>query len=365
MRITVVMPTLSCGGAERVGAAMANYWAEQGNEVTFITFDAPQTTPFYELSPRLRHIKLGLFAASGNFLTGVKNNLRRWSALRSFFRSTRADVIVSIIGRSNVRVLLATIGLRIPVIVYEQTDPSRDSLSPLWRALRWAAYWRAQRIVVLTEQFAQSFSPYLQKRLSVIPNPIVMPRPKELDVRSVSEIFRMIAVGRLEQEKGFDTLLQALAGLSDSLPSWTLTILGEGSQRPSLESLCRELHLEDRVSFRGTVKNVAGFLQQSDLFILSSQVEGFPLALCEAMTYGLPVVATDCATSIREIVRDGVDGIIVPPGSAKAMGQAITALLCRPEQRVAMARSAPGIVEKLSFPTIMEKWDHLLRLAVS
>ncbi|MBL8205224.1 MAG: glycosyltransferase family 4 protein [Blastocatellia bacterium] len=364
MKITVVMPTLACGGAERVGAAMANYWAERGDEVTFVTFDPPQASPFYELSPRLRHVKLGLFSVSNNIAAGFKNNLRRWSALRSFFRTTKSDVIISIIGRSNVRVLLATIGFPIPVIVYEQTDPSRDSLSPFWRTLRWIMYRRAQSIVVLTQQFAQSFSPSLQKRLSVIPNPVVMVDTVENKHRPATEAFRLIAVGRLEQEKGFDILLRALAKLSEPLPKWTLTILGEGSQRQYLESLCRQLHLENRISFPGAVKNVAEFLKQSDLFILSSKVEGFPLALCEAMTFGVPVVATDCAASIREIVRDEIDGVIVPPESEEALGKAIAELISKPEKCTKMALSASTIIHKLSLPTIMSKWDKLLQLAL-
>ncbi len=359
------MPTLSCGGAERVGAAMANYWAEQGNEVTLVTFDTPDSDSFYELSPRLRHVKLGLFARSDNLLAGLRNNLKRWSTLRSFFQTPKADVIISIIGRSNVRVLLATIGLNIPVIVYEQTDPARDSLSPLWRALRWITYWRAQSIVVLTRQFAQGFSPYLQKRLAVIPNPIVLADTLRKTYRPASEVFRLIAVGRLELEKGFDTLLRALAKLKEPTPKWTLTILGEGSQRQSLESLCRQLNLESRVCFPGAVKDVAGFLQQSDLFILSSRVEGFPLALCEALACGLPVVATDCAASIREIVRDGVDGTIVPPEADEALGNAISDLLNKPEKCAQMSQASSTIVEQLSLPTIMTKWDELLRLAIS
>jgi GalNAc-alpha-(1->4)-GalNAc-alpha-(1->3)-diNAcBac-PP-undecaprenol alpha-1,4-N-acetyl-D-galactosaminyltransferase len=361
MRITLVMPTLSCGGAERVGAAMANYWIEKGNEVSLITFDDPQSNPFYELSAKLCHIKLGLLNESGNLLEGARNNFIRIQSLRSLFKTRKADVIISLIGRSNIRVLFAALGLNIPIIVFEQIDPARDSLNRLWRILRLLAYQRAQQIVVLTQSFAEYFPSYLQERIQVIPNPIALTNvsaPKHL---SKLDTFEIIAVGRLELQKGFDHLLQALVELRSSSKNWTLTILGEGSQRQNLELLCARLNLADRVIFTGTVKDVTTFLKQSDLFVLSSRVEGFPLALCEAMACGVPVVATDCAASIREIVRDGVDGIVTPNEDVAELTKAILTLMNNPQRRVQMSHQAPEIVNRLSLPVIMKKWDQLLR----
>jgi GalNAc-alpha-(1->4)-GalNAc-alpha-(1->3)-diNAcBac-PP-undecaprenol alpha-1,4-N-acetyl-D-galactosaminyltransferase len=361
MRITLVMPTLSCGGAERVGAAMANYWIEQGNEVSLITFDDPQSNPFYELSAKLCHIKLGLLNESGNLLEGARNNFIRLQSLRSLFKTRKADVIISIIGRSNIRVLFAALGLNIPIIVFEQIDPARDSLNRLWRLLRLLAYQRAQQIVVLTQSFVEYFPTYLRNRIQVIPNPIALTNVSAPKQVSNPEIFKIIAVGRLELQKGFDYLLQALVDLRSSSKNWTLTILGEGSQRQNLEILCARLNLADRVIFTGTVKDVTTFLKQSDLFVLSSRVEGFPLALCEAMACGIPVVATDCATSIREIVSDGVDGIVTPNEDVVGLTKAILTLMNNPQHREQMSHQAPLIVNRLSLPVIMKKWDQLLR----
>jgi glycosyltransferase involved in cell wall biosynthesis len=360
MQITLVMPSLSCGGAERVGAAMANYWVEQGKEVTLITFDAPQSTPFYELSPKLHYLKLGLLDRSGNLVAGVRNNFKRIFALRTSLKASQADVVVSILGRSNIRVLFATMGLKMPIIVCEQIDPARDSLSFFWKALRFLTYLRAKRIVVLTERYAEYFPRHLRKRIRVIPNPIVFVELPDKASVTPKDSLKLIAVGRLELQKGFDTLLQALAELNGTTPNWTLTVLGEGSQRQSLEALREELKLTERVSFVGTVKNVPEFLQHSDLFILSSRVEGFPLALCEAMACGVPVIATDCAASIREIVRDGIDGIIVPSETAKTLALAISDLMNNPERRREMARRGLEITKKLNLSAIMSNWEKLL-----
>jgi GalNAc-alpha-(1->4)-GalNAc-alpha-(1->3)-diNAcBac-PP-undecaprenol alpha-1,4-N-acetyl-D-galactosaminyltransferase len=361
MRITLVMPTLSCGGAERVGAAMANYWAEQGNEVSLITFDDAQSNPFYDLSAKLCHIKLGLFNESGNLLEGARNNFIRIQSLRSVFKTRKADVIISIIGRSNIRVLFAALGLNIPIIVFEQIDPARDSLNRLWRILRLLAYQRAQQIVVLTQSFVTYFPTYLRKRIQVIPNPIALTSVSSPKHISKPDEFKIIAVGRLELQKGFDYLLHALAELRRSSPNWTLTILGEGSQRQNLELLCAHLNLADHVIFAGTVKDVTVFLKQSDLFVMPSRVEGFPLALCEAMACGVPVVVTDCAPSIREIVRHGIDGIVTPNEDVVELTKAILMLMNNPKHRKQMSDQAPQIITRLSLPIVMKKWDQLLR----
>lgn len=360
MKIVLVMPTLSCGGAERVGAAMANYWIEQGNEVTLITLDDPQSKPFYELSTKVHYIQLGLFNESKNIAEGLKNNFSRVKSLHTLFKKQEADVIISIIGRSNIRVLFAAVILKTPIIVFEQIDPARDSLSCLWRVLRLLAYARANRIIVLTQEFAKYFPSFLRGRIRVIPNPVVLTDLSAEKSLSGRDMLKIIAVGRLELQKGFDYLLQALTGLKDASQKWDLTILGEGSQRQSLELLCTQLGLVDQVYFAGKVKDVAAFLQQSDLFILSSRVEGFPLALCEALACGVPVIATDCAASIREIVRDRIDGVIVPNEDVPALTKAISDLMSDPERRERMAYQASSIVGKLNLPLIMAKWDELL-----
>ncbi len=343
-----------------MGAAMANYWVEQGKEVTLITFDAPHENPFYELSAQVHYIRLGLFNSSGNLFEGAKNNLTRIGALRSLFKAWQADVIVSIIGRCNIRVLFAALGLSTPIIVFEQIDPARDSLSRVWRILRLLAYGRAQRIVVLTKSFAAYFPSYLQKRIRVIPNPVVLTdvsAPKHL---SEPNAFKIIAVGRLELQKGFDYLLQALAELKGTAQNWIVTILGEGSQRQNLEALRARLNLTERVFFAGTVKDVTTRLKQSDLFVLSSRVEGFPLALCEAMACGLPVISTNCTASIREIVRDQIDGIIIPNEDVKGLRQAISDLMQNPQKCQQMAHRAAEIMQRLELPIIMNKWETLL-----
>jgi glycosyltransferase involved in cell wall biosynthesis len=144
-------------------------------------------------------------------------------------------------------------------------------------------------------------------------------------------------MGRLHPQKGFDLLLEAFSRIKDQYPDWSLTILGDGPLREQIESLRDELGLKGRVHLPGAVKNPHQVLKQAELFVLSSRREGFSLALLDAMSYGLPVVAFDCRSGPREIIRDGVDGVLVPPEDVGAMAEALGRLMSDESERNRLA----------------------------
>ena len=365
MRITLVIPSLACGGAERVMSTMANYWVSTGKEITLITFDTTAEQPFYEIDARVCHIKLGLAQQAKNLLAGLWNNLKRLRIIRTAINASDADVIISFIGRTNVRVLLAQVGCKTPIVVVEHTDPARDSLSFGWRLARLIAYCKATRVIVLTQRLAEYFPGYLQSRIQAIPNPVPITDENPAVIFKHPNVRKIIAVGRLEEEKGFDLLLRSFAALKDEFTSWSLIILGDGAQKKALAELCSELKINERVFFPGAVKNVAGYLQQSELFVLPSRIEGFPVALCEAMACGLPVIATDCSDGVRAIIRDGINGVIVPPENVPALTSAIAYLMRNEAARGEIAAHASEVTIRFGLATIMGRWEKLLTEVVA
>ena len=167
-------------------------------------------------------------------------------------------------------------------------------------------------------------------------------------------------MGRLHPQKGFDLLLEAFERIQAKHPQWHLTILGEGPMREELELLRAKLGLTHRVSFPGSVQDVNDRLRQADLFVMSSRFEGFPMALCEAMACGLPVIATDCLSGPRDIIRDGIDGVLVPVADVNALAAGLDHLINNPLKRQQLALAAPQVLERFGLDRVMGIWSETI-----
>lgn len=358
-RIALVIGTLGPGGAERALCNMANYWSRRGRDVTVVALSDRSQAPFYELDLGVRYVPLGVIRRSPTPVHAVWNNMRRILRLRRALKSLAPDVVISFIDRTNVITLLAARGLRVPVVVDEQSDPLLHQIEPTWERLRRWTYRSASAIVVVSERASRYFASRVGGRVLVIPNPIQVP----LDgvARSGEESQRQIvAMGRLGREKGFDLLLSAFARANASHPDWRLIILGEGPLRRDLEALRDRLGLGERVEMPGTVAQPHRVLRECDLFVLSSRFEGFPLALCEAMACGLPVIATEYHEGVREIVQDGVNGVLVPSENPDALASAMERLISDENERRRLGLEAMRILERFGTETVMEMWETVL-----
>jgi glycosyltransferase involved in cell wall biosynthesis len=360
MRCTLIIYSLTSGGAERVISNMANYWAAKGWEINLLTFDDDKKKPFYDLDSQISHIPLGIAGQSPNPIIGIWNNLTRIQPLRTAIIRSKPNVVISFLHQTNEIVLLATRWLNVPVVVSERNDPASETTGKVWVKLRQWTYPFADRIVVQTKRAGDYFSSKLQERICVIPNPVLLPPDEKKISDKLLSDRSLIGIGRLEPQKGFDLLLEAMAKLKDCYPEWTLTILGEGELRPQLESLRNELGLGDRVHLLGRVKNPHEFLKQADIFIMSSRFEGFPNALCEAMACGLPVISTDCPNGPREIIRDAIDGILVPNEDVSALVAAMERLMSDEKERQRLAARAKEVTEKFGLEKVMVIWESLI-----
>ena len=199
----------------------------------------------------------------------------------------------------------------------------------------------------------------------VIPNSLLYPLPVT-EPRLVPEDTMgsdrklLLAVGRLSGEKAFDVLLAAFALLFDSNPSWDLVILGEGSLRSDLESQTRGLGLTGRVHLPGRAGNVGDWYSRADLYVMSSRFEGFPNTLGEAMAHNCAAVSYDCDTGPRDLIRHGVDGLLVKPvGDVSALAKALAQLMQDDALRAHMAAKASEVRLRYSIESISSMWDKL------
>ena len=381
MRITLVISTLSGGGAERVAANMANYWAASGREVTILTTGYGGQSSSYDLNPRVAHLHL----AGPQFnisltdqqalvpLVGLANSCSEVERvvlakhathilkLRQAIMNTRPDAVISYIDETNILALAATLETGLKVIVTEHCDPNYNSIGAGLEMLRRRLYPHAKYVVALTEESLRYFSPIAGIRGRVIPNavtPSAFSTSGEMAQRSNGKT--LMAMGRLSHEKGFDLLIGAFALVAEKHAAWSLDIWGEGPQRSYLESRVQKLGLAHQVRMPGFTRRPFEAMRRADLFALSSLCEGFSNVLIEAMACGLAVVSFDCPSGPRHIIRDGVDGLLVPPRNARAMAEALDRLMVDDLERKRLASHAKEAGERFGMEKVMGMWEEII-----
>jgi len=366
-RILLFIHSLHGGGAERVAADLSARWAQEGREVTVVTQAGPQGDA-YALHPRVRRVVLDTAGASGGGWRGVLANLRRLRALRRLIARERPDIVLGMMTTASVLAVLAGWGLPCRVIATEHTHPPSQRLGRAWGWLRRAAYPRAARVVALTAGTARWLETHVPgSRLAVIPNAVHWPLPSGEPALAPPAPGRhiLLAVGRLHPDKGFDLLLDAYARLAPGFPDWDLVLLGEGGERARLQDAIARAGLDARVVMPGRAGNVGDWYARADLYVLSSRVEGLSNTLLEAMACGLAPVAFDCETGPREIVRHGVDGLLVrPAGDPAALAVALESLMRDAAGRRKLAAEATSVRERFAMERILARWQNVFDQAM-
>lgn len=354
LRVALVITAMRCGGAERQLAHLATFLAQRGHRVKMFVLHGGEVV--YPLPPE---VEVALCPNGG--VTALARAWRRCRWLRRALAASAAEVAVSFIEVANVVTLLAA-PRRLPVIVSERTDPRWHRSPAPYRVLRRLLYPAAARLVVQSDELRAWAVRYASaERLVVLPNPVFPASPAPPPDGAP----RLVAAGRLAREKGFDLLLEAFAQIAARFPDWSLVIFGEGDQRGALAHHVQWLGLEGRVQLPGVVRDPAGHIRQGEIFVLPSRYEGFPNALAEAMASGVAVVAFDCPSGPRQLIRPGVDGVLAPPGDTAALAAALARLMADEEERRRLAARAPEVVARFSAQEILARWERLCREVVT
>jgi GalNAc-alpha-(1->4)-GalNAc-alpha-(1->3)-diNAcBac-PP-undecaprenol alpha-1,4-N-acetyl-D-galactosaminyltransferase len=360
-----LISSMEGGGAERVAALLCNHWANERHLVTLMPTFSGRGECDYPLD---RRVRLDFLADR----VGAKSQtafqkVRRFISLRRAVSELRPDVIVSFMTRVNSVALLAGWGMGIRTVVSERTYPPAMPMGSIVEALRRWTYPWAATVVMQSEQGRRWLNSHCPKaRAKVIPNPVTYPVPISGPIRDPSSVVSgtrrvILSAGRLESEKGFDSLIESFSMLAESFPDWDLVLVGEGTQRGRLEALRDKLGLNDRILLPGRVGNVGDWYERADLYVLSSRFEGFPNTLLEAMAYGLPVVSFDCDTGPRDIIHPGIDGLLVASeAGAAGLAEALARLLKDPVAREQMGAKAVGVRQRYSIEKIAGLWDEAL-----
>lgn len=363
-RIVILIGSMARGGAERVAATLANAWSDAGREVWLVsTYLGDRFTGY----PRRTKVSVAhlIDAVSQRKRWRWLDALRKAVALRRMIRTIHPDVVLSFLTNVNVLAISSLGTAQVPLIISERTDPAADvDLSRTLRMARVLVYPFADALVVQTAAAAERYAARLRRvaRIEIIHNPL----PKELDdspLRSRHEGpgGRVIAMGRLSPEKGFDSLIEAYANALASDSSWSLQIWGDGPLHSELTQLIEKLHLRERVQLCGATTQPWVAMAAAQIFVLPSRYEGFPNAMLEAMAVGLPCVAFDCPSGPRELADGGSAAIIVPAGDVSQLALALRQFAADREARRALGeRAAAHVRRAFGEQRVIEHWDRLI-----
>ncbi len=356
MRIAFVITSLGAGGAEKNLALLARHRLALGDEVSVLAFRAQAAGAYFNLPSAVRVDTLERHDEPG----GRGRPLRRLLWLRRRLAALEPDVAVAFLGKNGVLTLLATTGLPVATVIAERNNPAAQPASPLWRIANAALGPRAAAIVVQTERARGALPRRLAAGATVIPNPSVLPEGARADPGAGG---RIVAVGRLDRQKGFDMLLEAFARAGRERPQATLTIFGEGPERAALELRVRDLGLAGRARLPGTTARPGDWMAEADIFALSSRYEGFPNVLAEALTAGLPCIAFDCPWGPAELLEGGEAGMLVPQGDPAALAAGLAHLLDDAQMRAGLSVRGAASAGRFAPRLILARWDGVIAAA--
>ena len=327
------------GGVERFVCELADALVGRGLKVTLGSVDTPRERLAYPVGPNVSVVASGppQLARTPRTRLGRMPQIlgERWRAGRALGRVidlVGADAIVLNGLVTACSVLVAKKSARPRSICCDHNHFS--ARSAIWQRLRAQLYPQVGAVVSLTEADRPKFAT-LNPHTQVILNTSSL----HADAPALPAAPHVLAVGRLQLQKGFDLLLQAWQSVQRQMPEARLRIVGAGPLGAQLTALATSLGVAASVEFAAPTEQIEALYREAAVFVLSSRYEGMPLALLEAQALGVPSVAFDCPTGPREILSDAT-GLLVPAGDVPALAQAMLRLLRDPALRAQMGAAA-------------------------
>lgn len=323
MKIIFFHSSMQAGGIERTISLLSELFVSKGDNVTIVTLD--NCDSFYPLLSEVNHVKLGLMTDSKTKKEAIWNNFKRIKNLRKVLKNEHPDVIISFGTSTELVCFLARMGLEGKLVGAEQANPFL-SANNIWNKNKRLIARLCDGYIFQTKGAAGYYPASVQRKGVIFQNGLKSDTFKLLD-RNWNERENICAVGRMDAEKCFDDLLKAFSIVHKKHPDVRLNFYGDGPLRNSLQRLSVQLGLHDSVKFHGRCEGILKEYAAHRIFAMSSEQEGFPNVLMEALASGCACVSTDCDFGPSELIKDGVNGFLVPVHDPNAMADRICRLL--------------------------------------
>lgn len=347
MKILISVSSLQIGGEQRVVNILANYFVNHGIDVTIFVLSGKVEKQF-KFDERVKIIY-------GNTQRKKMKNIYRIYILRNLIKKEKYNLVIGFAIIPSILCTLASQGI-CPSIITERNDPAIYSLK--MKCARYIAYHFSDTGIFQTKN-ASDYFPYLKNKF-VIPNPLnsnILPNIFEGERKK-----RIVNTSRLVPEKNQKMLLYAFSELHTKYPDYSLEFYGDGPERDNLINLSVELKINDKVRIYPATNNILDTIRDSSIFVLTSNHEGFPNALAEALAIGIPCISTDCRIGgPHDMIVDNENGMLFPVGNTKELKNKLDILLEDNNLQMKFSKASINIRHELSVEKISEQWIDIMK----
>lgn len=354
MRIMFVTPSMNYGGAERVISILCNEWERKRHSICLV-ITGENNRCVYPLAEGIKLVCLGGINAANK-----STHLKLVKKIRRIIKIETPDVVITFINDICAYTAISMIGLKIPLIYSERNDPNKVNQRKRDKIFRKIAEYFSNGIVFQTRGAQSCYSKKVQKKSTIILNPMNIKDLPKCDYENARK--EIVSVGRLEPQKNQKLLIEAFSKIEDKYPEYILKIYGTGSLEQKLKEQIRNLSLEFKVFLMGNSNHILEDIKEASLFVLSSDFEGLPNSLIEAMALGLPCLSTDCSPGgAREVIKNGENGLLTKCGDINQLAEAMMFLLKKRSRSIEFGQKAMRIREKVESSHIADRWLEFIK----
>ncbi|MBO4897226.1 MAG: glycosyltransferase family 4 protein [Clostridia bacterium] len=353
MRLAFISGNLTNGGAQRVISVVSSRLAERGHEVYLYVFSRGEKE--YGVSDK---VYLTYMAQSKEEYEKI-SSLKRFRNLREFLKESKPQAAVGFM-EAGYALYMASLGLPVKRISAIRANPksvfSRKGLRA-WLNRKW--FDRSDAVAAQTEAQKCLLPGNLKAKACVIPNPVSDDALENAKTEYGDKCLKLIMAGRLVAVKNYPMVFEAVSKVHEKYPGITLDIYGSGKLQDELQEKIGGMGLSNSIKLCGWSENTAEEFKKRDIYILSSDNEGMPNSLMEAMAVGLPCISTDCETGPADLIKDKENGFLIPCGDSGALADRIIKLVeMTKEERQTMGERAHKTMQNgFGSDIIAQKWE--------
>ena len=372
MRIMYFTPQLSnVGGIERTITQKANGLSTSGNSIVIVTYEQAGRPLAFKLNSEVCHIDLD---------SSFNLKLYRYPIYKRIFQYFKLITMF----KKKLKKVIADFRPELIVITAPDTEHYLKALRDVSKGIRVVieshssytnhfvkkGYWsyityiinspynvirQSDLLIALTQGDAKCWKEFGVKNVMVIPNPLAF-KTEIFPILKERAKGRIISVGRLHPQKRFDRLISAFSLLAEKYPAWYIDIFGTGDEKNNLDNQIKQLGLSNRVFLNNPTSDIQREYANSQMFVLSSDLEGFGMVIVEAMACGIPVVSTDCPFGPSEIIEDGKTGLLARMDT-KNLADKMEWMITHDEERIEMGKNARLAASRYKEEIVMKEWE--------